>query len=117
MWGTGSGLLASTTKINKNGVNEREPVACGGGVWLEGVDKDGNPMSGFADAYNYYHNEAYYDNDSWLFDRTYVKLREISLRYDLPKKFVNNRAEDKVGTLFRHEVILRLRALQIPFPP
>lgn len=90
MWGTGSGLLASTTKINKNGVNEREPVACGGGVWLEGVDKDGNPMSGFADAYNYYHNEAYYDNDSWLFDRTYVKLREISLRYDLPKKFVNN---------------------------
>ena len=90
MWGTGSGLLASTTKINKNGVNEREPVACGGGVWLEGVDADGNPMSGFCDAYNYYHYEAYYNNDSWCFDRTYVKLREISLRYDLPKAFLNN---------------------------
>lgn len=90
MWGTGSGLLASTAKINKNGVNEREPVACGGGVWLEGVDADGNPISGFADAYQYYHYKAYYDNDSWAYDRTYVKLREVSLKYEFSKKFLNN---------------------------
>ena len=89
MWGAGSGILASTAKINPRGVNEREPVACGGGVYMEGVDQDGNPMSGYVDSYYYYHYKAYYDCDSWVYDRTYVKLREVSLRYELPKKFVN----------------------------
>ena len=90
MWGTGSGILASTAKLNPRGVNEREPVPCGGGVYMEGVDANGNPMSGYVDAYQYYHYKAYYDCDSWVYDRTYVKLREVSLRYELPKKFVNS---------------------------
>ena len=90
MWGTGSGMFASTAKINDRGVNEREPVAVGGGVHMEGVDKDGNPMSGYVDAYQYYHYKAYYDCDSWVYDRTYVKLREVSLKYDLPQKFLQN---------------------------
>ena len=90
MWGTGSGVLASTAKLNPNGVNEREPVPCGGGVFVEGVDSDGNPMSGYIDAYQYYHYKAYYDCDKWVYDRTYVKLREVSLRYELPRKFVNS---------------------------
>lgn len=84
MWGTGSGILASTAKINPRGVNEREPVACGGGVYLKGVDKDGNPIEGYCDAYNYYHYKAYYDGASWAYDRTYVKLREVSIKYDIP---------------------------------
>ena len=86
MWGTGSGLLASTAKINPNGVNEREPVAAGGGVYLEGVDEDGNPLSGYVDAYQYYHYKAYYNAESWVYDRSYVKLREVSLKYDIPAK-------------------------------
>ena len=90
MWGTGSGLFASTAKVNDRGVNEREPVAVGGGVHLTGVDKDGNPMDGYCDAYSYYHNRAYYDGDSWVFDRTYVKLREVSLKYELPGQFLKN---------------------------
>ena len=90
MWGTGSGTLASTAKVNPRGVNEREPVAVGGGVYLEGVDADGNPMSGYTDAYEYYHNLANFNNDGWVFDRTYVKLREVSLKYDLPKSFLYN---------------------------
>jgi outer membrane receptor protein involved in Fe transport len=90
MWGTGSGVFASTAKVNNRGVNEREPVAVGGGVYMEGVDKDGNPMSGYVDAYNYYHYKAYYDCDAWIYDRTYVKLRELSLKYQLPEKFLKN---------------------------
>ena len=90
MWGTGSGLFASTAKINDRGVNEREPVGIGGGVHLTGVDKDGNPMDGYVDAYSYYHNLANYSTDSWVYDRTYVKLRELSLRYDLPAQFLKN---------------------------
>ena len=89
MWGTGSGTFASTAQLNNNGVNEREPIADGGGVYLEGVDEDGNPVSGYCNAYNYYHYKAYYDTAGWAYDRTYVKLRELSLRYDLPKNFVS----------------------------
>ena len=90
MWGTGSGTLASTAKINNRGVNEREPVATGGGVYMEGVDSEGNPMSGYVDAYRYYHYLAYYDNDNWIYDKTYVKLREVSIKYDIPKSFLKN---------------------------
>ena len=90
MWGTGSGTLASTAKVNNRGVNEREPVATGGGVYMEGVDSEGNPMSGYVDAYRYYHYQAYYDNDNWLYDKTYVKLREVSVKYDIPKSFLKS---------------------------
>ena len=38
-------------------------------------------------AYNYYHYQAYYNNDAWMFDRTYVKLREVSLGYQFPTKW------------------------------
>ena len=89
MWGAGSGLLDVTAVENKNGVNIREPIQKGGGVFLEGVDKDGNPLSGYIDASYYFQYKYQYDNDGWLYDRTYVKLREVSLRYDLPKAFLN----------------------------
>lgn len=90
MWGTGSGVFASTAKVNNRGVNEREPVAVGGGVYMEGVDSEGNPLSGYVDAYNYYHYLAYYNCENWVYDRTYVKLREVSIGYDLPARFLKN---------------------------
>jgi len=90
MWGVGSGTLASSAGVNNNGVNVREPLVEGGGVYVEGVDKDGNPKSGYMDAYMYYHYLAYYDNDNWVYDRTYVKLRELSLTYRVPDKWIKN---------------------------
>ncbi len=89
MWGEGSGLLEATAAINPKGVNVREPVQKGGGVYLEGVDADGNPLSGYIDAYYYYYYKYRYGNDLWLYDRTYVKLRELSIRYDIPESFMN----------------------------
>ena len=89
MWGEGSGLLESTAALNPKGVNVREPVQKGGGVYLEGVDADGNELSGYIDAYYYYYYKYRYGNDCWLFDRTYVKLRELSIRYDIPESFMN----------------------------
>ena len=89
MWGQGSGLLDVTAAVNDRGVNVREPVQKGGGIKLEGVDKDGNPMSGYMDAVYYFQYKYQYDNDGWLYDRTYVKLREVSLRYDFPRTLMN----------------------------
>ena len=88
MWGEGSGLAASTAVLNPKGVNVREPVPCGGGLFIEGVDADGNPKSGYVDAYNWYHDKSTYDLDSYVYDRTYVKLREVSLRYNFSRRFL-----------------------------
>ena len=89
MWGQGSGLLDVTAAVNDRGVNVREPIQKGGGIHVSGVDADGNPMDGYMDAVYYFQYKYQYDNDGWLYDRTYVKLREVSLRYDFPKTLMN----------------------------
>ena len=89
LWGEGSGLLDVTAAVNDKGVNIREPVQKGGGVYMEGVDADGNPMSGYMDAYYYYSYKSTYNAASYVLDKSYLKLRELSLRYDVPKDFLN----------------------------
>lgn len=88
MWSTGSGTTTATTQLNNNGINEREPVSKGGGVHITGVDKDGNPVDGYMRAYAYYHYKAYYDLDAWVYDRSYVKMRELSLGYEFSKSLL-----------------------------
>lgn len=85
LWSTGSGTNASTALLNPNGVNEREPIVNGGGVLVEGVDSEtGDPVSCYMNAYTYYHYKAYYDLDAWVYKRSYLKMRELSLNYQFP---------------------------------
>ncbi len=94
LWATGSGMLASTSQLNNNGVNEREPISKGGGVHVQGVDASGNDVDCYINAYNYYHYKAYYGNDDWIYSRTYLKMRELSLTYNVPSSFL---AKTKTG--------------------
>ena len=89
MWGKGSGLLAETAVLNDRGKSIREPVQTGGGIHLTGVDKDGNPMDGYIDAFYYFYYQYVYDQDSTVFNRSYLKMRELALRYNMPKNIVN----------------------------
>ncbi len=89
MWGQGSGLLAESAAINPKGNNIREPVQTGGGVYLEGVDADGKEVSGYMDAYYYFYYKYRFGNDCWLYDRSYLKMRELSVRYDVPQTLVD----------------------------
>ena len=97
MWGEGSGLLEASAAINPKGNNIREPVQVGGGVYMEGVDADGNPVSGYMDAWYHYYYKYRYGNDCWLFDRTYLKMRELSVRYAVPQRLI-----DKLGIGMRN---------------
>lgn len=90
LWMEGSGLAAHTAELNDNGVNVREPTDKGGGVHVVGVDESGNPVDTHIQSWYYYYNKSNYDNDGVLFKRTYLKLRELSLTYALPRKFVNS---------------------------
>ncbi|MDR0961963.1 MAG: SusC/RagA family TonB-linked outer membrane protein [Mediterranea sp.] len=80
----GSGISTETVKLNKNGVNEREPISKGGGVFVKGVDSEtGESVEAWMNAYNYYHYQTRYDYGHWIYDASYVKMRELSLNYDL----------------------------------
>ena len=88
MWSTGSGTNAESAHINDKGVNVREPISKGGGVRVDGVDEDGKPVTAYMNAYQYYHYLANYDLDEWVYDRSYLKMRELSLTYDFPKNLL-----------------------------
>jgi TonB-linked SusC/RagA family outer membrane protein len=90
LWMTGSGIASWTAAVNDKGVNVREPVAKGGGVHVNGVDEDGNPVDCYMNAAYYFQYQAMYDNDHWMYDRTYLKMREVSLTYNFPRRFVDN---------------------------
>lgn len=89
LWGIGSGILEGSANVNDKGINEREPVAKGGGVHVVGVDTEGNPVDTYINSYRWYHYLAQYDNDSWVYDRSYLKLREVSIGYTFPKSVLN----------------------------
>ena len=88
MWAAGSGTSKFSAQKNDKGVNVREPISKGGGVRVDGVDEDGKPVTAYMNAYQYFHYLANYDLDQWVYDRTYVKLRELSLTYDFPKNLL-----------------------------
>jgi TonB-linked SusC/RagA family outer membrane protein len=86
MWGTFSGLTARTSGLNDKGNPIRDPVADGGGVHVYGVDETTDlPVDYYVDAQDYYHNlfniRTY---DPFVYDLTYLKLREVSIGYDIP---------------------------------
>lgn len=88
-WGNGSGILTNTAGLNDKGNPLRDPVSEGGGIHLSGVDARGNPLEGYFDT-QYYYQSLY--PQVWapsVYDASYVKLREISIGYELPKAFLN----------------------------
>lgn len=89
MWGTFSGLTARTAAINDKGESVRTPVADGGGVHVTGIDEDGKDVSHYVNGQTYFQqgwNKKVFDE--YLYDLTFVKLRELSIGYNIPvKKF------------------------------
>lgn len=92
-YGQGTGLAQHTTGINDLGNPIRNPLSQGGGVVLEGVKEDGTPNDIRASA-STYGNVFYWGNDKrnpaalTVYDASYVKLRELSLNYNFPKKIL-----------------------------
>lgn len=87
-WGKFSGLFDETGGLNDKGNPVRDPVAVGGGVHVEGVNNEtGAPMDLYVDAFSYFHQFVNKNiSEPSVLDLDYVKLREVSVGYQLPVK-------------------------------
>ena len=91
-YGQATGVYEETAEDNDLGNPMRDPVDEGGGyLYPETVNADGSPNTTYVPAYRW--GRAFYYNNSptarYVFDASYIKLREVSLGYTLPKKVVD----------------------------
>lgn len=94
-YGQGTGLYENTAGLNELGNPVRDPVAEGGGVLNEGVQEDGseNTIRARADFYGgafYWGSATRNPSQMTTYDASYVKLREVTLGYSLPKNILGN---------------------------
>jgi len=90
--GSRSGILAETALLNDQNVNIRESIGNKGGIILPGVKKDGKPNDtriDISDA-NKIGNLLPFGSTNgmtakaYVFDASYIKLREVAFTYALP---------------------------------
>lgn len=93
-YGQYTGLYPETAGTNDLGNPVRNTIADGGGIILPGVNEDGTPNTTRIEA-NYV-GSAYgtdvHPNKAFVYDASYVKLREVSLSYTFPAKFIQKSA-------------------------
>ncbi len=73
----GSSILASEAGSNS------------GGVLVEGVSESGEELSVLVEPQTFY-GRMFGLHERWLYDASFVKLREVSLGYEIPKKALGN---------------------------
>ena len=88
-----------TVAINDNGQNVRDPLEDGGGVKISGISAEtGEEVSDYVDARSYYRNvlgRRIYEE--WLYDASYIKLREVRLGYTLSENLLKSLPFKSVG--------------------
>jgi len=92
-YGQGTGLYPNTVGLNDLGNPKRNSIANGGGIIQPGVKADGTPNdirvpveNGNTTAYGYPMNPP---RQAYVYDASYVKLRELALNYSFPDDLVS----------------------------
>ncbi|TAE54522.1 MAG: SusC/RagA family TonB-linked outer membrane protein, partial [Bacteroidetes bacterium] len=98
MFNAYSGLADFTAGNNDMGNPKRDPVDEGGGVLLDdAVNEDGTPNQTYVDTQSLYEGELFALHDYWIFDASYVKLREVRLGYVISKSMLGNLPIQTIG--------------------
>lgn len=88
-YGLATGLYPETAGNNDLGNPLRNSLADGGGIIRQGVTADGKPNTKRVSAVNYgAYGYRYSPAAGFVYDASYVKLREAILTYSLPSKIV-----------------------------
>ena len=90
-YGEATGLFANTAYLNDLGNPVRSPISEGGGYINPGVNPDGSVNTTRADANGFSgFGYARYPNAQFVYDASYIKLRQVSLTYTMPSRFLDN---------------------------
>lgn len=114
-YGLAGGLFQETAEGNI-----REPLADGGGIIREGVFEDGKPNNvrvslndadqGSFGSYGLYDSYISAPDKRFVYDATYIKLREVTIGYSLPARLLGNKRVIKgidVSLIGRNLAILK----------
>ncbi|OQP50692.1 SusC/RagA family TonB-linked outer membrane protein [Niastella yeongjuensis] len=82
-----SGQAAETAVINENGKNIRDPLTDGGGIKINGISSSSKQeVTAFVNARTWYRNNlGTRIYEEWLFDASYIRMREIRVGYTFSK--------------------------------
>jgi TonB-linked SusC/RagA family outer membrane protein len=88
-YGLATGILPESAGLNDLGYPTRNPIAQNGGIIVQGVTADGKAntkrVENVYGTYGYVYNPA----AAFVYDASYVKLREASITYALPASVVS----------------------------
>lgn len=95
-YGLATGLYPETAGLNDLGHPSRDPIASGGGIILPGVTADGKANTIRVSNTNFGQYGYRYSPDArFIYDASFVKLREVVLAYSLPSNIVSKLAPFK----------------------
>lgn len=90
-YGESTGMYPNSAYINDLGNPVRNSIADGGGFINPGVKADGSPNDIRVDASEFgQFGYQGFPNSQFVYDASYVKLRQASLTYTLPSRFLDN---------------------------
>lgn len=90
-YGQYTGLYPETAGLNDLGNPLRNSIANGGGIILDGVYEDGTPNQSRipANMVGAGFGVEVEPNKKFIYDASYVKLREVGLTYNVPSRFLD----------------------------
>ncbi|MFI8379303.1 SusC/RagA family TonB-linked outer membrane protein [Leeuwenhoekiella sp. NPDC079379] len=90
-YGQATGLYPNTAFTNDLGNPVRNSIADGGGVIFDGVTEDGAPNTTRVDVSSFgVFGYQTFPNSEFVYDASYIKLREVALSYSLPSRFLDD---------------------------
>jgi hypothetical protein len=95
-YGLATGLYPETAGLNDLGNPSRNTIANGGGIILPGVTEDGKTNTIRVSNTNFgQYGYRYSPNARFIYDASFVKLREVLLSYSLPSNIMSKLAPFK----------------------
>ena len=89
-YGMNSGIYPETAELNDLGNESRLPISEGGGIIVPGVTADGKPNTKRVENIGGTYGYGYNPQAAFVYDASYVKLRELTLTYSLPQSLFEN---------------------------
>ncbi|WP_026898696.1 SusC/RagA family TonB-linked outer membrane protein [Daejeonella oryzae] len=119
MYGDGTGLTEATVGLNDKGNSVRMFPSLGGGVHITGVTSAGAPLDTYIAARRHFYTNNQRDTRNYILSSSYLKLREVSLGFNVPKSVFGNvpLKNVKISAIVNNAWLIAAPAKEFGFDP